>query len=64
MYADNELTDKTAESSDVLSVNSLFLLPSYILHQPSDILLLLPVIIHHLDSEDNHAASEGDEVGE
>jgi hypothetical protein len=58
------MTDKTSDNSADLSVSSLFLLPSYILHQPSDILLLLPVVIHHLDSEDNHTASEGDEVGE
>ena len=65
MYADNELTDKTAESSDFLSVNSLFPLPSSFLPLTSYLLpLLLPVIIHHLDSEDNHTTSERDEVGE
>ena len=59
MYADNEETDKTSDNSADLSVSSLFLLPSYILHQPSDILLLLPIVVYHLDGEDNHTTGKG-----
>ena len=73
MCADKEETDKTSDDSAELSVlhtTSLYLtsyisrFTFHISHLPSHISLLLPVVVHHLDSEDNHTASEGDEVGE
>ena len=65
MCADKEETDKTSDNSAELSVH----FPPYILFTsslfflPSSILPLLPVVVHHLDSEDNHATSESNEVG-
>ncbi len=55
MCADKEETDKTSEMSADLSVMSTFI------DQRST---FLPVVVYHLDGEDNHTTSERDEVGE
>ena len=60
MCAEYQETDKTSDDSADLSVSLLFTLYSSLF----TFSLLLPVVIHHLDSEDNHTASEGNEVGE
>ena len=75
MCADKEETDKTSDNSAELSVlHTTFLYLTsdishftfQISHRPSSIfhLLLLPVVVYHLDGEDNHTTSERDEVGE
>ena len=55
MCADKERTDKSAELSDVLSVphSHLFTFSPF-----------LPVVVYHLDGEDDDTAGERDEVGE
>ena len=56
MCADNKETDKTSDSSAHLSVSHLLLINPY--------LLLLPVVIPHFDSKNNHTTCTGNEVSQ
>jgi hypothetical protein len=54
---------KPTKRQFLLSICRFFPLPSSLFPLPSSLLPLLPIVVYHLDSEDNNTTSERDEIG-